>query len=102
MRSGRVKACLGALLLLLLVPAAAFAQEGQIAGAVHDTSQALMPGVTVEVTSPALIEKTRSTTTDNNGQYRITNLPVGTYKVSFSLSGFKKEERADVVVTSGF
>ena len=39
-----------------------------------------MPGVLVEVTSPALIEKVRSTTTDTTGQYRITNLPVGTYR----------------------
>ena len=79
-----------------------FAQEGQIAGTVRDSSDALMPGVTVEVTSPALIEKIRSATTDANGQYRITNLPVGTYKVTFSLSGFTKQERDDVVLTSGF
>jgi len=99
---GVVKAFLGGLALLLLVPAAAFAQEGQIAGAVRDTSDAVMPGVTVEVTSPALIERVRSTTTGANGQYRITNLPVGTYRVSFSLTGFKKEERADIALTSGF
>ena len=58
------------------------------------------PGVTVEVTSPALIEKVRSTITDANGQYRITNLPVGTYKVVFTLSGFAKQERDDVVLSS--
>ena len=72
---------------MALLPAAAFAQEGQIAGTVRDTSGAVMPGVTVEVTSPALIEKVRTATTDANGQYRITNLPVGTYKVTFSLTG---------------
>jgi hypothetical protein len=87
---------------LALAPAAAFAQQGQIAGAVRDTSGALMPGVTVEVTSPALIEKVRTATTDASGQYRITNLPVGTYKVTFSLEGFNKQERDDVVLTSGF
>jgi len=102
MNRGRVKTLLGALLLLLIVPAAAFAQQGQIAGAVRDTSDALMPGVTVEVTSPALIERVRTSTTDSSGQYRITALPVGTYKVTFSLSGFKKEERNDIVLTSGF
>src|ERR1051325_10702301 len=102
MNRGRVKALLGALALLLLVPAAAFAQQGQIAGSVRDTSDALMPGVTVEVTSPALIERVRMTITDSSGAYRITNLPVGTYKVSFSLSGFKKEDRTDIEVTSGF
>jgi hypothetical protein len=88
--------------LLVLMPAALFAQEGQIAGTVRDTSDALVPGVTVEVTSPALIERIRSATTDGNGQYRITNLPVGTYKVVFSLSGFTKQERDGVVLSSGF
>jgi hypothetical protein len=88
--------------LLLLVSASAFAQQGQIAGSVRDTSDALMPGVTVEVTSPALIERIRTSVTDSSGQYRITNLPVGTYKVTFSLSGFKKEERNDIALTSGF
>src|ERR1051326_798532 len=99
---GRVTTLLGALALLLLVPAAAFAQQGTIAGSVRDTSDALMPGVTVEVSSPALIERVRTTTTDSSGAYRITALPVGTYSVSFSLSGFKKEERQDIVLTSGF
>src|ERR1041384_3190849 len=98
---GAVKVLL-AFAALLVVSAAAFAQEGQIAGTVRDKSDAVMPGVTVEVTSPALIERTRTAVTDTNGQYRITNLPVGTYKVSFSLSGFKKEEREDIVLTSGF
>jgi Carboxypeptidase regulatory-like domain len=88
--------------LLVLMPAALFAQEGQIAGTVRDTSDALVPGVTVEVTSPALIERIRSATTDGNGQYRITNLPVGVYKVTFSLSGFTKQERDGVVLSSGF
>ena len=62
----------------VLMPAAALAQEGQIAGTVRDTSGAVIPGVVVEATSPALIEKVRSATSDENGQYRITNLPVGT------------------------
>src|SRR5580765_7373721 len=87
---------------LVLLPASAYAQEGQIAGVVRDTSDALMPGVTVEVSSPALIEKTRTAVTDSSGQYRITNLPVGTYKLTFSLEGFRKQERDDVVLTSGF
>jgi hypothetical protein len=88
--------------MLLMFPAAVFAQEGQIAGAVHDTSGGTMPGVTVEVTSPALIERVRNATTDSNGQYRITNLPVGTYVVTFSLEGFAKQQRDNVALTSGF
>ena len=74
---------------LVLLPASAYAQEGQIAGVVRDTSDALMPGVTVEVSSPALIEKTRTAVTDSSGQYRITNLPVGSsYTLSPTYAGF--------------
>ena len=61
-----------------------------------------MPGVLVEVTSPQLIQKVRSTNTDTNGQYRITNLPVGTYQVTFSLEGFTKQQQNNVVLSSGF
>src|SRR4030095_12051853 len=87
---------------LLLATSAAYAQEGQITGTVRDTSNAVMPGVLVEATSPALIEKLRSTTSDANGQYRITNLPVGTYTVTFTLQGFTKQQRDDIELTSGF
>ena len=88
--------------LLLLVPVTAHAQQGQIAGVVRDGQGAVMPGVTVEATSPALIEKVRSATTDAAGQYRITNLPVGTYSVSFTLEGFGKQQRDNIVLTTGF
>ncbi len=87
---------------LALLPAVARAQEGQIAGIVRDASGALMPGVLVEVTSAALIEKVRSTTSDGNGQYRITNLPVGTYSVTFTLQGFTRQQYGDIILTSGF
>jgi hypothetical protein len=100
MRHAKVMFAMAALLLTL--PATALAQEGQIAGTVRDTSNAVMPGVLVEVTSPALIEKVRSTTTDANGQYRITNLPVGTYSVIFTLEGFTRQQRNNVVLTTGF
>ena len=79
---------------LTLLPSAALAQEGQIAGTVRDTQGGVMPGVLVEVTSPALIEKVRSATTDDSGQYRITNLPVGTYTVTFTLEGFTHSSSA--------
>src|SRR5687768_12368653 len=85
-----------------LLPAAAFAQEGQIAGTVRDASGGVMPGVLVEVTSPALIEKVRSATSDSNGQYRITNLPVGTYSATFTLSGFTRAQQNNIVLTTGF
>jgi hypothetical protein len=88
--------------LVVLFPAAALAQEGSIAGTARDTSGAVMPGVTVEATSPALIEKIRTTVTDNNGQYRLTNLPVGQYSVTFNLAGFASQKFDAVALTSGF
>jgi hypothetical protein len=87
---------------LVLMARTAAAQEGQIAGTVRDTSGALIPGVTIEATSPALIEKVRSATTDGSGQYRITNLPVGTYSVTFTLAGFTRQQRDNIVITTGF
>jgi hypothetical protein len=87
---------------LILLPVSVLAQQGQIAGTVRDAQGALMPGVLVEVTSPALIEKIRSATTDETGRYQITNLPVGTYAVSFTLEGFTKQQRDNVVLTTGF
>jgi hypothetical protein len=98
----RVALCLVLAGIAILLPTSAFAQKGQIAGIVRDSSGGVLPGVTVEVTSPALIEKVRSTTSDSNGQYRITNLPVGTYTVSFTLEGFQKQVREDIALTSGF
>src|SRR2546423_443450 len=97
-----LKLTLAIVAFLILAPRTAFAQEGQIAGTVRDSSDAVIPGVVVEVTSPALIGRVRSTTTDGNGQYRITNLPVGTYTVTFTLEGFSKQQRDNVVLTTGF
>jgi hypothetical protein len=73
--------------LFVLSPGLAFAQA-VIAGVVKDASGAILPGVTVEASSPALIEKVRTAVTDGTGQYPIENLRPGTYSVTFSLSGF--------------
>src|SRR5258707_14917269 len=83
---------------LLGTPAAAFAQAA-IAGWVSDPSDAPMPGVAVEATSAALIEKTRTTTTDGAGRYRIENLRPGTYQVRFTLPGWKAYQREGVELT---
>ena len=72
---------------LLFLPSAAHAQSG-FAGIVKDTSGAVLPGVTVEAASPALIEKTRAVVTDEQGQYKIVDLRPGTYTVTFTLEGF--------------
>ena len=85
----------------LMVPASGFAQAS-IAGAVKDTSGAVLPGVTVEASSSALIEKTRSVVTDGTGQYRIENLRPGTYTVTFVLPGFNTAKRDGVELTGSF
>ncbi len=90
---------------LLLLPAVVWAQTsatGTIAGVVKDASGAVIPGVTVEAASPALIEKVRSVVTDEQGQYKIINLVPGTYAVSFTLPGFSTYKREGLELTSSF
>src|SRR5688572_33487850 len=85
----------------LLLPASAWAQAS-IAGAARDTSGAALPGVTVEASSPALIEKVRTTVTDDRGLFRIVALPPGTYTVTFSLPGFNQFKREGIELTGSF
>jgi hypothetical protein len=82
---------------LAVVPASAFAQA-TLAGVVKDSSGAVLPGVTVEAASSALIEKSRSAVTDGTGQYRLTELLPGSYTVTFTLTGFStvRREKVDV------
>src|SRR6185295_3092789 len=86
---------------VLLLPRTSHAQVA-IAGVVKDTTGAVMPGVTVEASSPALIEKTRSVVTDSAGQYKIVDLSPGTYDVSFTLPGFKTVRRTGIVLEGSF
>src|SRR5688572_12333153 len=72
---------------VILFPGVAHGQA-TLAGALRDTSGAVLPGVTVEASSPVLIEGARTTVTDATGQYSIVALPPGTYKVTFTLPGF--------------
>ena len=101
LQSRRARYALLGACLALMIPTTALAQEGTIAGTIRDEQAAVLPGVTVEATSPALIG-VRTTVSDDLGQYRITNLPVGAYTVVFSLSGFQRQQRDNVVLTSGF
>jgi carboxypeptidase family protein len=87
--------------LVLLLPSGVLAQSA-IAGVVRDTTGAVLPGVTVEVASPALIEQTRSAVTDAQGQYKIIDLRPGTYSVSFSLPGFSTVKRDGVELPANF
>src|SRR5712692_2347110 len=83
-----------------IMPAATFAQSG-IAGVVKDTTGAVLPGVTVEASSPALIEKVRAVVTDGQGQYKIVDLRPGVYTVTFTLPGFSVVKREGIELTSG-
>ena len=88
---------------LVIFPAIAAAQNlASIAGVVRDASGAVLPGVTVEAASPALLEKMRAVVTDATGQYRIEALRPGTYTVSFTLPGFSTVRRSGVELTGSF
>jgi hypothetical protein len=83
-------------------PVVAAAQTSTIAGTVRDASGAVLPGVTVEVTSPALIEKSRTVITDSDGRYSVVSLRPGTYSVTFTLPGFGVVKRDGIELTSDF
>jgi len=85
---------------LAALPLSAFAQSA-LSGVVRDSSGGVLPGVTVEASSPALIEKSRTAVTDSTGVYRIPDLTPGIYKVVFSLTGFATVTRDGVEVTGG-
>ena len=87
--------------MILALPLSAYAQAS-IAGVVKDASGAVLPGVTVEATSPVLIEKARTAVTDGAGQYRIVDLRAGTYTVTFTLAGFSTVRREDIELTGSF
>src|SRR6202140_4739584 len=89
---------------LAIVPASALAQNANasISGTVKDASGAVLPGVTVEASSPVLIEKVRTSITEGNGQYRIVNLLGGTYTVTFSLPGFSTVKREGIELSGAF
>ena len=74
------------------------AAQSTIAGAVRDTTGAVLPGVTVEASSPALIEKTRATVTNNEGRYAIIDVRPGSYVVTFTLPGFSTVRLAEIIV----
>lgn len=88
-------------LCLLLVPGGAHAQSA-IGGVVKDTSGAVLPGVSVEAASDALIEKNRTVVTDGSGSYKIVDLRPGIYVVTFTLPGFQVLKRENVELPSEF
>jgi hypothetical protein len=91
--------------LAVFMPAAVYAQAvtgASISGTVKDSSGGVLPAVTVEASSPALIEKVRVAMTDSSGQYKIENLRPGTYTVTFTLSGFSTLKREGIVLEGSF
>ena len=97
-----VMALLQAAALVLALPWPTFAQAGaSITGTVRDSSGAVLPGVTVEASSAALIEKARSVVTDANGQFQIIDLRPGTYDVTFTLPGFSTVARRGLELSGG-
>src|SRR5215475_1406766 len=92
MRRNCAQLCLSVFIALALFAIPAFPQSettGTITGRAQDSSGALVPGVEVTITSPAMIGGARMAVTDETGTYRFTLLPAGAYRVSFALSGFK-------------
>jgi hypothetical protein len=90
-----------AALALVVAPTLAFAQAS-LNGLVKDSSGAVLPGVTVEASSPALIEKVRSAVTDSTGLYHIENLRPGTYSITFSITGFSTVKHEGIELTGSF
>src|SRR5215470_2359860 len=101
MRRRLTIAAIAPILSILLLSSTALAQAS-LAGVVRDSSGAVIPGVTVEASSPALIEKRRSGITDGSGEYRLEQLRSGMYSVTFSLAGFTTVKREGIELTGSF
>src|SRR5262245_62129905 len=87
---------------LMLIPASAMSQTTGIAGVVRDSSGEVVPGVTVEASSPVLIERSRTATTDAQGLYQIVDLRPGVYTATFTLPGFTTVKREGIELTGSF
>jgi hypothetical protein len=87
--------------LVCAAPARAQISTGEIFGKVTDGTGSILPGVTVTLTSAALIQP-QSVITASSGAYRFPNIPIGTYSVTFDLTGFKRTVREGIVIEAGF
>ena len=102
MRNCQLAALLAVVIAFTLWPSDARAQVSSITGVVRDSSGAVLPGVTVEAASPALIEKVRVGVTDEAGIYRLVDLRPGEYTVTFALAGFSTLKREVFTLPSNF
>ena len=102
-RLGRWTGAVTCVVLTSVLASPVWAQQASgVAGAVTDASGGALPGVTVEVASPALIEQVRVGVTDGQGRYNVVDLRPGTYSVTFALPGFSTLVREGVVLQVGF
>lgn len=92
----------GVLFLLFLLPSAVLAQDSSIAGGVADSTGGALPGVTVEVSSPVMIEGSRVAVTDGQGRYAMTLLRPGTYRLTYTLAGFSTLVREGIELQAAF
>jgi hypothetical protein len=102
MRFRMLVVALCGVLLASALPVLAQEQSGSIQGVIKDPSGGVLPGVTVEASSPALIERARTAITDDKGQYKIVDLRPGVYTVTFTLAGFNISKRDGIELTTGF
>ncbi len=102
MRSFRIVMFLASIPLALVLTCRPVAAQSVITGAVKDATGAVLPGVTVEASSPALIEKSRTAITDGAGLYRIVDLRPGIYSLTFTLAGFGTVRREEVSLPANF
>jgi hypothetical protein len=77
-------------------------QNASISGIVTDTTGGVLPGVSVEASSPVLIGKPRLVVSEGNGRYQLLDLQPGTYRVTFTLPGFSVVQRDGINLTAGF
>src|SRR5712691_11752766 len=94
--------CIVLVVFALILAAGSASAQSAIAGLVRDQSSAVLPGVTVEASSPVLIEGSRSAVTDDQGRYRVVDLRPGVYKLTFTLTGFSTVVREGVELPSEF
>src|SRR5438132_13106876 len=96
------KICLIFLTFVLALSLSALAQEttGGIQGTVKDPQGAVIPGATVEVSSPALIGK-KTATTDSGGFFHIEQLPPGVYSISVNAPGFAPQTQGSLELRTG-